>query len=140
MPDATEPLRHAVRIEAPPDVVFPYFTDPERMMSWMGIAAMLDPRPGGQFRVQPNARDVVVGEYVAVEPPRRVVFTWGFDGRGSSRVEVTLEPDGEGTLLTLDHHGLSGDSRAAHEAGWNHYLGRLTQAAAGTPPGPDPWS
>lgn len=146
MPDTTEPLRHAVRIAAPPDVVFPYFTDPERMVSWMGIAALLDPRPGGQFRLQPNARDVVLGEYVEIEPPRRVVFTWGFDGSGpatppgSSRVEVTLEPDGDGTLLTLDHHGLSGDSRAAHDAGWNHYLGRLTQAAAGTPPGPDPWS
>jgi uncharacterized protein YndB with AHSA1/START domain len=140
MPEATEPLRHLVRIAAPPDVVFPYFTDPERMTSWMGIAAMLDPRPGGQFRVQPNSRDIVLGEYLEVDPPQRVVFTWGFDTRGASRVEVTLEPDGEGTLLTLDHHGLAGESRSAHEAGWSHYLGRLTQAAAGTPPGPDPWS
>ena len=58
MPGATEPLRHAVRIEAPPEVVFPYFTDPERMMSWMGIAAMLDPRPGG-YRRRYAARSAV---------------------------------------------------------------------------------
>jgi uncharacterized protein YndB with AHSA1/START domain len=135
-----------MRIAAPPEVVFPYFTDPVRMVQWMGVAAMLDPRPGGAFRVEANGRDVVLGEYLAVEPPRRVVFTWGFDGTervlraGATQVEVTLEADGEGTLLTLLHHGLAeGDTRAAHEQGWNHYLARLAPAAAGDPPGRDPW-
>src|ERR671923_31702 len=114
MPSATEPLRHEVRIAAPPEVVFPYFTDPARIVGWMGVAALLDPRPGGTLRIEANGRDVVLGEYVEVDPPRRVVFTWGFDGAaplvpaGSTRVEITLEPDGAGTLLTLRHHGLAG--------------------------------
>ena len=140
MPSATEPLRHEVRIAAPPEVVFPYLTDPARMTSWFGVAALLDPRPGGTFRVEANARDVVLGEFVEVEPPRRVVFTWGFDGAepmvaaGSTRVEVTLEPEGEdGTLLVLSQ------SRGAHSEGWTHYLARLQGAAAGEPAGPDPW-
>ena len=85
MPGATEPLRNELRIAAPPEVVFPYFTDPARMVEWMGVAALLDPRPGGTFRVEPNGRDVVLGEYLEVEPPRRVVFTWGFDGPSASR-------------------------------------------------------
>jgi len=145
MPSATDPLRHEVRIAAPPEVVFPYFTDPARMVEWMGIAAMLDPRPGGTFRVEANGRDVVVGEYVEVDPPRRVVFTWGFagDGRvvgpGSSRIEVTLEPDGDGTLLELRHHDLPESARASHGEGWTHYLSRLAPAAAGASPGRDPW-
>ena len=147
MPNATEPVRHEVRIDAPPEVVFPYFTDPARMVDWMGVAALLDPRPGGALRLEVNGRDVVVGDYVELEPPRRVVFTWGFDGAtpmvgaGSTRVEVTLEPDGDGTLLVLRHHGLAteGPSRDAHEQGWTHYLARLVRAAAGDPPGPDPW-
>ena len=80
MPQTTEPLRNELRIAAPPEIVFPYFTDPARMTDWMGVAALLDPRPGGTFRVEANGRDVVVGEYVEVEPPHRVVFTWGFDG------------------------------------------------------------
>src|SRR5919198_26603 len=74
MPDATEPLRNEIRIAAPPEVVFPYFTDPARMVHWMGVAALLDPRPGGTFRIEANGRDVVRGEYVEVDPPRRVVF------------------------------------------------------------------
>ena len=62
---------------------------------------------------RPNGRDVVVGEYVELDPPHRLVFTWGFDGdgratgAGSSRVEVVLETDdGDHTRLTLSHHDL----------------------------------
>jgi uncharacterized protein YndB with AHSA1/START domain len=145
MPGGTESLRNEVRIAAPPEVVFPYFTDPERIVSWMGIAALLDPRPGGTFRVEANGRDVVIGEYVEVDPPHRVVFTWGFEGTepivepGSTRVEVTLERDGDETLLTLLHHGLAGGTRDAHAEGWIHYLARLAPVAAGHPAEPDPW-
>jgi uncharacterized protein YndB with AHSA1/START domain len=145
MPDATEPLRNEVRIAAPPEVVFPYFTDPARMVHWMGVAALLDPRPGGTFRVEANGRDVVRGEYVEVEPPHRVVFTWGFEGSdpfvaaGSTRVEVTLQPDGDGTLLTLLHHDLPDATRDAHAEGWTHYLARLSPVAGGHPPQLDPW-
>ena len=139
MPDATEPLRHQVRIAAPPAAVFPFFTDPERLVSWMGVAALIDPRPGGQLRIDANGRDVVLGEYLEVEPPRRLGFTWGFDGPdppvapGSTRVEVTLEPDGEGTLVTLRHHGLPDASRDEHRLGWTTALARLPTAAGGEP-------
>jgi uncharacterized protein YndB with AHSA1/START domain len=145
MPGETEALRNEVRIAAPPEVVFSYFTDPARMVNWMGVAALLDPRPGGTFRVEANGRDVVIGEYVEVDPPHRVVFTWGFEGAdpfvapGSTRVEVTLERDGEGTLLTLLHHGLAADASDAHAEGWTHYLARLARVAAGEPAEPDPW-
>jgi uncharacterized protein YndB with AHSA1/START domain len=145
MPSATEPLRHEVRIAAPPEIVFAYFTDPARLVEWIGIAALLDPRPGGTFRVEANGRDVVCGEYVEVEPPRRVVFTWGFeeaDGLvppGASIVEITLTPDGDGTLLRLTHRDLPGPSRPQHDQGWEHFLDRLRSAAAGADPGPDPW-
>ena len=146
MPDATEPLRHELQIAAPPEVVFAYFTDPGRMVAWMGVGALLDPRPGGALRIDANGRDVVVGEFVELEPPRRLVFTWGFDGdgrttgAGSSRVEVVLEPEGgDGTRLTLSHHNLPPSARPSHAQGWEHYLERLRRAAAGDPPGRDPW-
>ena len=120
-----DPVRSEVRIAAPPAVVFPYFTDPARIVEWMGVAAILDPRPGGTFRVDQGGGRVVVGEYVEVAPPRRVVFTWGYDAPGSSRVEVTLDPDGDGTRLTLVHDGLPDALRDVHVAGWEHFLGRL---------------
>lgn len=145
MPDETEPLRTEVRIAAPPELVFRYFTDPARIVHWMGLAALLDPRPGGTFRVEVNGRDVVIGEYVEVDPPHRVVFSWGFDGPdpfvapGSTLVEVTLERDGDATILTLLHHGLADHTRDAHAEGWVHYVARLAPVAAGQAAQPDPW-
>ena len=144
MSSEAEPLRSELTIAAPPEVVFPYFTDPARMVDWIGVAAVLDPRPGGTFRLE-QGRNVVVGEYLEVDPPRRVVFSWGYEGAaltlaaGSTRVEVTLEPEGGGTRLVLLHHGLPGALRDPHAQGWEHYLGRLAPVAAGEPPVPDPW-
>ena len=136
-------FRYQLRIEAPRDIVFPYFTDPDRMARWMGIEHKLDPVPGGVFMVDVNGRDVVFGEYLEVLPPDRVVFTWGWQGQtavppGSTTVEVNLTADGNATLLDFAHRGLpTPEARASHAKGWNHYLERLGTAAVGRDPGPD---
>lgn len=135
-----------VRIAARPDIVFAYFTDPDRLVRWQGVSANLDPKPGGVFQVRINSKHIARGEYVAVEPYRRVVFSWGWEGEelvppGSSTVEVTLRPDGDGTVLRLCHSGLpSAESVASHAHGWEHYTTRLATVAGGGDPGIDPWS
>jgi uncharacterized protein YndB with AHSA1/START domain len=133
-----------VRIAASPETVFDFFTDPERMIQWMGRSAELDPRPGGRFHCDINSEAIAAGEYLELDPPRRIVFSWGWKGEaavtppGSSRVEVQLAPDGDGTRLRLVHHGLpSAESAAKHGHGWRHYLDRLAVAAPGGDPGPD---
>jgi uncharacterized protein YndB with AHSA1/START domain len=142
-PDPTSLVRE-VRIAARPDIVFAHFTDPARMVRWKGVSADLDAKPGGAYRVNINPAVVARGEFVAVEPYSRVVFTWGWEGQelvppGSSTVEVTLRPDGDGTLLRLVHSGLPNAEQAAqHSHGWEHYLSRLSVAATGGDPGPDP--
>ena len=130
-------------IGAPPDTVFPYFTDPERMVRWMGTEADMDARPGGAFRILVAGRYAAGGEFVEVDPPNRVVFTWGWEGEGnavppgSSTVEVTLTPQDEGTRVVLVHRDLPEDSRAPHAHGWEHYVQRLAIAASGGDAGPD---
>jgi uncharacterized protein YndB with AHSA1/START domain len=117
------------------------------MLQWKGSKAELDPRPGGTYRVEINDQATVRGEYVEIDPPTRVVFTWGWEGQesgehavapGSSRVEVDLTPDGDGTIVRLRHLDLPEQSREIHGQGWDLYLSRLAQAAAGEHPGPDP--
>src|SRR3954471_8803122 len=135
-------FRREVRIDASPEVVFAYFTDPDRMARWMGVEHKLDPVPGGVFHVDVNGRDVAIGEYVEVDPPRRAVFTWGWQGRadlppGSTTVEVDLVSDGAGTVVHFAHHGLPGGPSDPHVAGWTHYLGRLEVAGCGRDPGRD---
>jgi uncharacterized protein YndB with AHSA1/START domain len=134
------PVTASVRIAAPPEVVFPYFTDAALAVRWIADAALLDPRPGGTFSV--NVRgNPALGEFVVVEPPRRVVFTWGIEGRGdfppgSSTVEVVLQPDGDETIVTLTHRDLpTEDRRRSHEAGWTEFLGVLAQVAVADSPG-----
>jgi uncharacterized protein YndB with AHSA1/START domain len=135
-------FRYQLRIEAPPELVFSYFTDPAKMARWMGIDHKLDPVPGGVFMVDVNGRDVAMGEFVELDHPTRVVFTWGWREQtdvppGSTTVEVNLAADGDATLLDFAHHGLPPDRRALHADGWNHYLSRLGMAAAGFDPGAD---
>ena len=141
--EGTEVITHEVRIEARPETVFAFLTDSNKMTRWKSRSARLDPRPGGVYRVDLNGRDVVVGEFVELDPPRRVVFTWGWEGSdkvppGSSTVEITLTPDGDATVLRLVHRDLPVGEGAGHEEGWNHFLQRLAIAAAGGDPGPDP--
>ena len=76
------------------------------------------------------------GQYVEIDPPRRVVFTWGIEGRpdfppGSSTVEVVLQEDGDETVVTLTHRDLpTEDYRRSHQGGWGEFLGILAGVAA----------
>jgi uncharacterized protein YndB with AHSA1/START domain len=146
-PEVATVVEREIRIAARPETVFEFFTDPEKMILWKGRQADLDPQRGGIYRVEMGDQIVARGEYVEIDPPTRVVFTWGWEGQeagsnavppGSSRVEVTLEPDGEGTLVRLRHLDLPEETRQIHGEGWDLYLGRLAVAASGGDPGPDP--
>lgn len=138
-------VEQEVRIEARPETVFSFLVEPEKMLRWKGVSADLDPRPGGVYRVDMNGRDVAKGEYLEVVPHSRVVFTWGWEGEesavppGSTTVEITLTPDGDGTIVRLRHVDLPQDQRQPHSEGWAHYIERLVTAAGGGDPGPDPW-
>jgi uncharacterized protein YndB with AHSA1/START domain len=144
MTSETNVVELQVRLGAPPDEVFLYLTDAERYVEWQGVKAELDPRPGGVYRVWMDADTVARGEYVEVESPRRVVFTWGWEGNdgvppGSTTVEFTLEADGDGTVLSLRHTGLpDGEAAAMHEEGWRFFTERLAVVTRGDPGRPIP--
>jgi len=123
----------SVRVEAPPDVVFEFFVDPEKLMRWMGRDVDIDPRPGGRFWLDINGSDKASGEYVVVDPPRAVAFSWGWEGSdlvppGSSEVSLTLIGDGGATIVELTHSGLPVGQDVEHLKGWTHFLGRLQAA------------
>jgi uncharacterized protein YndB with AHSA1/START domain len=144
-----EAVEREVRVAARPETVFEFLTDPEKHVLWMGRRADLEARPGGIYRVEISDQVIARGEFVEIEAPSRVVFTFGWEGQeagsgehgvppGSSRVEVTLAPDGEGTLVTLRHFDLPEEAREIHGQGWELFLSRLAIAGAGGDPGPVP--
>ncbi len=142
---ASTTIERELRIAAPPATVYSYFTDPAKMTHWMAMEAEADPRPGGALRWNMNGFDIARGEYLELVPFSRIVFTWGWESLadvprpGTTRIEVTLRPDGDGTILTLVHSGLDEATGAAHGEGWAHFLPRLAQAAgSGSPATPCP--
>ncbi len=136
-------LTREVVVAASPATIFPFLIDPAEYVRWMGTEAVLDPRPGGEYRVLARGIHPGVGEFVEVIPNQKVVFTFGWDepGRnippGSTEVEITLIPDGEKTVVRLVHRGVPEDVVDDHTQGWDHYLGRLASVATGTEVGPD---
>lgn len=136
-------IRREVRVQARPETIFALLTDPAKYVQWKGALANLEPRPGGLYRVQFNSRNIACGTYVELVPNRRVVFTWGWEGNGalppgSSTVEITLTPDGDGTIVRLVHRDLPPDAHDMHAQGWDLYIQRLAIVATGGDPGPDP--
>ena len=87
-------------------------------------------------------------EFVELDTPRRLVYTWGWEPGGSSAVapgsttiEIELLGDDDETTLRFLHRGVpSAEDTRSHVHGWDHYLGRLETAAAGGDAGPDPWA
>jgi uncharacterized protein YndB with AHSA1/START domain len=148
MPPTTDEIAlvREIVIAASPETIWQFLVDPSKAVRWMGIAASLDPRPGGCYRVEVLPGDVVLGEFVELDPPRRLVQTWGWESRsgsvppGSTTVAFDLLQREDGTLVRVTHSGVSpGPAADRHARGWDHYLPRLAAAASGDDAGTDPW-
>jgi uncharacterized protein YndB with AHSA1/START domain len=141
----TTVYERTLSIDASPETVWEFFVDPEKLMRWKGINAELDAQAGGTYFCEVIPGHTARGEFVELDRPNRLVFTWGWDGNegvppGSSTIEVELTALGEGTSLHFVHSNLpSAEAIASHAHGWDHYLPRLELAAAGGDPGADPW-
>jgi len=138
-----------IEIAASPETVWELLTDQNEATRWMGQSAEFDLRPGGVYRVEVIPGNTARGEFVEIDEPRRLVYTWGWETggsadsvpAGSSTIEFELEPKGAGTLLRFRHTDLpTAESAASHTQGWNHYFERLATVAAGGDPGVDPWT
>jgi uncharacterized protein YndB with AHSA1/START domain len=127
------------RLNASPDKVYAAWTDPEKIIRWFGRAdalpetmrADIDARVGGRFRIRFSTADEyyeVSGIYREVVPDGLLVFSWAWHStpERESQVTVALQPDGDGTLLTLHHEKLFDlAARDGHERGWTKGIERL---------------
>lgn len=132
-------IEQSVRIAAPPETVWTFWTEPSRLVEWWAADAEVVAEPDGLFRVVLDNGHVMRGNFLELDPPRRLVFSFGWESDtpagplppGSTRVEVTLTPEEGGTLLVLRHFDLPAIHVPDHGRGWAHYVGgRLAAAAA----------
>jgi uncharacterized protein YndB with AHSA1/START domain len=127
-----------VHIAAPPERVFQAMTDPTQLMQWWGqkgryqhTDCTMDVRIGGKWMSAGVGADgtpyKVEGEYLAVDPPHALTYTWkpSFQEFNESTVAWELTPSGQGTLLKMRHYGLSQQAKARKDYanGWPTVLG-----------------
>jgi uncharacterized protein YndB with AHSA1/START domain len=135
--------QQGIRLErllpAPVADVFAAWTEPARMARWLsprGRAEVdADVVVGGRLRVVMVDGDVRIehdGEFLEVQPPTRLSFTWRsrFTGERPSVVTVELHDEDGSTRLVLDHDQLPEEARPSHEGGWDAMLERLSTLVA----------
>jgi uncharacterized protein YndB with AHSA1/START domain len=138
-------------IAAPPERVFEAITTPEQQMQWWGQKGMYrikewtgDLRLGGKWESKGAGDDGkpfnVNGEYLEIDPPRLLVYTWfcSWAPALKSVVRWELQPQpvhglhtrgthkvGMGTLVKVHHSGFAAipDAAASHSDGWKRVLG-----------------
>jgi uncharacterized protein YndB with AHSA1/START domain len=132
------------RYDASPERVFDAWLDPVMIGRWMFgplirdeevESISLDPKVGGSFSFvvrRQGERIDQVGEYLEIDRPRRLVFTWGVAQEGKpdmSRVTVGIAPSGEGAELTLTHelHPDWADFAERTRQGWTTMLDSLAK-------------
>jgi uncharacterized protein YndB with AHSA1/START domain len=128
------------QIAAPREQVFEAWLDSESLAQWMrpgdctATTVTLDPRVGGGFRIVMHGPTHGAvehhGEYLAIEPPTLLSFTWISRPTENRATVVTIEfhERGAGTELVLTHRGLPPKAMEGHRKGWTDALRLLDQA------------
>lgn len=116
------PVLQQVRVKLAPAAAFDLFAN--RFDTWWPrdksanpgttlVEAVLEPRVGGRwYEKGANGSICQWGTVLAYDPPTRIVINWQlgadyrYDPNLVTEVEVTFEPDGEGTLVTLEHRNI----------------------------------
>jgi glutathione S-transferase len=121
--------------------VFAAWLDSESLAHWMRpgdcthATVTVDPRVGGGFRIVMHGRtegdcNEHRGEYLAIEPPSLLSFTWISDATGHQPTVVTIElhERDAGTELVLTHRHLPPKAVEGHRKGWTDIVRLLDEA------------
>ena len=87
-------------VPAAPDEAWEAITDPERLEQWLADEVELELEPGGDLTIR-TGEEERTGFVEEVDAPRRLVFWWAADEAESTRVEIELEPDADGTRVLV---------------------------------------
>jgi uncharacterized protein YndB with AHSA1/START domain len=130
------------QIAVPRERVFEAWLDSESLAQWMRpegfgfthATVTVDPRVGGGFRIVMEGRTDACayehrGEYLAIEPPSLLSFTWISKATDDKPTVVTIEfhERGTGTELVLTHRRLAPKAVEAHRQGWTDIVRLLDE-------------
>ena len=147
-PTPSESLTLRKTLPCSPEQAFRAWTDPEQFQQWfvampgMTVKAQMDVRLGGRYRIScaraGEPTKFVGGEFLVVEPPRRLEYTWIWEKeampewKDRSVVRLAFNPiEGGRTELVLTHDHISdAEDRSDHREGWTKILDSMAEALA----------
>jgi uncharacterized protein YndB with AHSA1/START domain len=147
-PADAKTLRIERTYPAPAETVFAAWTSAEVLRRWWRAErgwetteAVVDLRVGGDVHVtmRDPAKDTNYGgggKYTEIDPPRRLAFTWLWDGDDRrTLIEIDFEEAGGATTVRFTHRGLWDEQAVrSHEHGWGNILDHLGRMLEGEGP------
>ncbi len=142
MTPMTEALRLVRTVAASPERAFEAWTSPEQVSRWTcpdptaSVDVEIDLRVGGRYLIRMHVEGgpyTAHGTYREVDPPRRLVYTWGWKEeahamKAETVVTVEFAPVEKGTEIRLTHSGFpTPDDRDGHGEGWKICVDRFTE-------------
>jgi uncharacterized protein YndB with AHSA1/START domain len=126
-------LRVPIFIHAPPEQVFQWVSEPERLTRWLSDTATLSPRKGTRYSLGWEGGPAHSGKVLECVPGRSVTLTWQWPGQeelGVTRLKLSVHAKGKGTVLRFTHSGFRGTGPwiALYEGsirGWTYFLMNL---------------
>jgi uncharacterized protein YndB with AHSA1/START domain len=135
---------HVIVLDARAAVVYEHLTTVEGLLRWIAVDAIAEPMVGGRLQWTHENGDTMVGRFVELDPPRRLVIAYGWRGHlmgvppESTTVEITLDERDGRTTLRLVHRGIPPDVVDKHQHGWIHFLSKLHASLADARPTHEP--
>ena len=118
-------------IGVPPAEVYRAFVHATALRDWLCDAAQTDARPGGRLYLWTRSGFYAAGEFVRLEPGKKLVFSWfGRNEPAPTRVQVSFDAQDGGTRLTLKHEQVGSGAKWAKtikeiQDGWTESLENL---------------
>jgi len=131
-------IKFTTYIAARPEKVWTAVSSQEHVRRWLSSATEWEPRLGGQVRMfgqdDKGTRFVMGGEMRVWDPPHRLEFVWAGlepEPHPETYLEITLEPEGEGTRVTLRHYGFADVPLfESYQEGWGNPQKMFAKLAA----------
>jgi uncharacterized protein YndB with AHSA1/START domain len=132
-------IERSIEVAHPPTKVWRALTTAEGLGTWFGQKATVDLRVGGLVQLTFEGHDTLDLRIERLEPPAVFGYTWAINGLPAddprrTYVEFTLEPDGDGTRLTVVESGFAQVPDDVHTGayggnvqGWQSELNELIE-------------
>lgn len=112
-------FKKTFRINAPPSDIYAAITNPYTIELWSGYPAQMSTDPGSEFSLWEGD---ITGRNLEFIPDRRVVQEWDFgDQIEKSTVIIDINPDGENSVVTVEHTNIPDDDFTEIAEGWREY-------------------